>query len=154
MPRRSFRLVALALFALALAPACASFKAMDIMNEEGHFDETWKSYVRAMRWKNFGAAAQFVVEDERAPFLEQVTVLQSIRMTDHEYGQPDFDDERMAVDVTVTYRGYNEATLIETEFVEKQHWTRNGDTNEWTISPDLSGFKGIASAALPEPARP
>jgi len=154
MPRRSLRLLALALAVLVLVPACASFKAMDIMNEEGRFDDVWKSYVRAMRWKNFAAAAQFVPDEERAQFLEQVTVLQAVRMTDHEYGEPDFDDERTTVDVTVAYRGYNEATLIETEFIEKQHWTRHLDTGVWTISPDLSGFRGIASAALPEPARP
>lgn len=153
MTRRSLRL-AVALVAplvLGLTTACATLSSFD---NEAKFEDAWKSYVRAMRWKNFSAAAQFVDEDSRSAFLDEVSALEAIRMTDHEYGQPDFDEEVTTADVTMVYRGYNEATLVETRFVEQQHWQRNPESGEWTVEPDLSGFKGIASAVQAAPAQP
>lgn len=153
MSHRSFRLVAALVvpLVLSLTAGCAAVRAFD---HEARFEDAWKSYVRSMRWKNFAAAAQFVAEDSRASFLEEVLALGSIRLTDHEYGQPDFDEDVTTADVTMLYRGYNEATLVETQFIEKQHWQRDPETGAWSVEPDLTGFKGIASAQPPAPARP
>jgi hypothetical protein len=58
------------------------------------------------------------------------------------------------VTVRVTYRGYNEATLLESEFSETEHWIQDPTTRKWVVRPDLSGFKRIAEARPPESARP
>lgn len=143
---RSLRFVAglAVLLALGAGAGCASLRALD---NESTFSEAWKAYVIALRKQNWAAAAEFVDPEDRSAFIDEISTLDSVHISDHEYGQPEFSDNNRVVDVIVVYRGFNDATLVETQFIESQHWYRDNDTREWRVRPDLRGFKAIGGGA-------
>lgn len=144
MARRSFRL-AVGLVALAASGALTGCYTLRGLDNENTFPDAWKAYVIALRKGNWAAAAQYVEEDSRSAFIDEISTLDSIHISDHEYGNPEFSENNRVVDVVVVYRAFNDATLIETQFVENQHWYRDKVTGNWRVQPDLSGFKAIAS---------
>jgi hypothetical protein len=97
-----------------------------------------KRYTEFVRWGELEKAGSFVDPELREAFLDLAPAYESLRITDFEVGDIVFD-EKDAATVTVNYKGYLEATLIERSAREEQEWYRDeGLKNVWHVRPQLA----------------
>ncbi len=99
--------------------------------------DTQRRYTNAIRWGALDEASEFVERDLRAAFLDKAGAFEGFRITDYQIGQIDYAEENAdEARVSVTYRGYHTASLIEQPIRERQRWVRKGG-NEWRVHPDF-----------------
>jgi transposase len=89
-----------------------------------------------VRWGDLERAEQFVDPDHLAEFKRAASGFDKLRVTDHEIGEIEYSEDRTA-HVTVTYKGYSIAHLVEHTSRERQEWVRTGVKNHWQVRPQL-----------------
>jgi len=142
MPRR--RTLA-ALAAALLGAGCAGF--WSVADTDGSFVDAVRTYTKMVRWGEYERAAAFVAPDKRERFTEITRDLEGYRFTDYELGPVRYGEAGAHARVHVTYRYYDEATLVEEVIEEEQTWRSDG-FESWHVEPAFDGLPG----AQPEPA--
>jgi len=128
------RIGLLACFALCVA-SCASLR--DPLGRRDALNMAQKQYTEAIRWGYFDRARAFVEPEQRAEFEKLEPLFEDIRFTDSETGEIEMHEDEAYV--TVTYRGYAEATQVERTFREEQHWKRvDSFASQWHVQSNLS----------------
>lgn len=118
-----------------LAAGCVSLS--DPLGRQDALNLAQKQYTEAIRWGYFERARAFIEPAHRAEFEQLEPLFEDIRFTDFEIGEIEGDENE--AQVTVTYRGYAEATQVERTFRERQHWKRvDALANQWHVQSDLS----------------
>src|SRR5262245_47508034 len=133
--RRTLSLLGL-VGAAILGAACAATFA-DPLGRENSLEDAQRQYTQLVRWGEIEKASAFVEEDGRAALLAHGPRLETIRITDYETGNIEYQSSDEAT-VTVTYRAYSLATVLEKEISEKQAWSRTpGLANVWRVRSEL-----------------
>lgn len=110
------------LVAIAFGGCAATFT--DPMGKQNALEIAQRDYTQRIRWGELERASQYVDPELRDAFLAQQEIFDTLRVTDFEIGKIEFDEEEDSAEVTVTYRAYSLATLIERPIREKQKWVR------------------------------
>lgn len=122
---------------LAAGAGCGSF--WHVADTDGTLEDSVRTYAKLVRWGEIERASLFVDEEVRGAFVALAPDLARLHFTDYDLGPVDQSAESEAR-VTVVYRFYDVATLVEREVAVPQVWTHHGP-NHWTVRPDLSGFE-------------
>lgn len=124
------------LVVIASAGCAATFT--DPTGKQTALELAQREYTQRIRWGELERASHYVDPGMRDDFLAQQELFESLRVTDFEIGEIEFFDEENAAEVTVTYRAYSLATLIEKPIREKQEWHReDGLSNTWLVKTEL-----------------
>ena len=127
--------VLLSLLTLA-AVGCVS--PSDPLARGDALEEARKHYTALVRWGQLERASHFVAPAQRAAYQTLAEDFTSIRITDSEASEPNFEGSDEA-EVQVTYRAYSLATLVEGRFQERQTWYREpGFKSKWLVRTDLA----------------
>ena len=111
----------------------------DPMGRHDSLTRVQREYTNALRWGNIDTAAQFVHPEDQTDFATQVEPFKKIRVTDYDAGKIVWGDEDQATaTVTVTYRAYSLANMVEKEIRETQRWERLSKKNDWTVRPEIA----------------
>ncbi len=138
------RLSALVLCCWFVLFASACVNPMDPFNREDDFRRLQKRFTQYVRWGKVHEASSFVVEEQRAEFLELAPELTDIRFTDYEITQLEYDDDSAHVDVTL--RGYRLSTPVEKIVQLGQDWEKSEDTGAWQVRLELAQLRsGLGS---------
>lgn len=117
----------------ALAAGCAATFS-DPMGKQNALQLAQREYTQRIRWGELERASRYLDPELREAFLAQQEVFDSLRVTDYEIGEIEFGADADTAEVTVTYRAYSLATLIERPIREKQEWRREeGLANTWLL---------------------
>ncbi len=127
----------------AAAIGCAVFG--DPLGRRDELEQLQLQYTQALRWGDLEDASEFVVPALRASFLERAAALERFRISDYDIGKIRFEDDVERASVTVTYRGYSVASLVEQSLRETQEWSR--EDGEWTVRPRFDGVIGPLESA-------
>jgi hypothetical protein len=138
--------------AVLVSAGCA---ATDPLGRIDALEIAQKQYTDMVRWGNVEQAQKFVDPALRAEFVQLAAAFEALRITEAEIGE--FEHEADASRVTVTYRGYALANLVERQAREEQEWYReDGLANVWHVRPGLeavvAALEGQPTAV--EPATP
>lgn len=137
MSTRTLRMRLLIAWVTLLTLACVS-PISDPLGRKYALEETQRRYTELIRWGEFERAAGFVPSAHLPAFDTSIARFAAFRVTDYDVGRIDFDEDHTRADVTVTYHGYAERTLVERPVVEHQVWTRDGMSNHWLVEPSNS----------------
>ena len=98
-----------------------------------------RRYAEGMRWGNLEKSAKYVDPDMRDEFLALAGAFDTIRITDVDIGEMEFDKDTLAkAEVDVTYRGYVLPPFLERRVREHQVWYRDETSgSEWRVRPQL-----------------
>jgi hypothetical protein len=129
--------IALALFA-AFALGCGVLAELDDpLGRDFALNAAQRQYTQAIRWGELEDASAYVDPALKAAFLEKAAAFEGFRITDYQIGQIDYDaDDSSLARVSVTYRGYCTASLIERPIRERQQWYRESG-NDWRVRPEF-----------------
>jgi hypothetical protein len=144
-PRLIARSLAAAL-AFAFASGCGSF--WHIADTDGTLEDSMRTYAKLVRWGEVEHASRFVDEELRGEFIELAPGLSRLHFTDFDLGP--VDQTPGEARVTVVYHFFDPNTLVERQVREPQVWTSTG-SNQWSVRPDLSGFRAAVGAPGREP---
>ena len=143
-----------------VAVGCTTRDFVDPLGREEALETAQKKYTDMVRWGDVVKAQKYVDPALRADFVRLAGAFEGLRITDAEIGEIEHQS-RDAARVTVTYRGYALANLVERQVHEDQEWYRvAGLGNEWRVRPGLdevlAAFEGHPAAATLEshPAAP
>ena len=130
---------------LVLGSGCAS---TDPLGRIDALRITQKQYTDMVRWGDVERAQRFVDPALRADFVRLAAAFEGLRITDAEIGE--FEHAEMTARVTVTYRGYAVANLVEKQAHEQQEWYRDeGLANVWHVRPGLDAVVTALGGRLP-----
>lgn len=111
----------------------------DPMGRHDSLARVQREYTNSLRWGNIDNAVQFVHPDDREAFLSRVKEFKDIRVTDYEAGEIVWQGEEQAsATVSVTYRAYSLANMVEKEIHETQRWERLTKRNDWVVRPEIA----------------
>jgi hypothetical protein len=127
--------LACAVLALA-ASGCLLADLGDPMGRMRALRESQQRYTQLVRWGEIEKAAELVDPAMRPSFLALAPAFEEIRITDYERGSFDFEGAEDTAVITVTYRGYSLATLVDQPVRERQEWYRSGP-NTWLVRPQM-----------------
>lgn len=116
---------------------------------EAALAEQQQRYSALIRWSAWHKALKYVQEDHRDAFMEEAPPLKEFRFSDYESEPVSLNEEGDECTVEVVYYGYRTNSPFEVEVRERQHWTRDGITNEWQVSSEFIGLneaRGRAAA--------
>jgi len=136
------RALALAVL-LGAGSGCGSF--WSIGDSDGTLEDSVRTYTKLVRWGELERASLFVDESVREEFLALAPRLERLRFTDYDLGPVDQGGPENEARVTVVYRFYDVATLVEHQVEERQVWSSSG-RRQWSVQPDLSGFRRAVGA--------
>ncbi|MCH2171106.1 hypothetical protein MK489_10015 [Myxococcota bacterium] len=142
MSKREIRLVCLIASLVMPLIACVS-PISDPLGRKYALEETQRHYTELIRWGEYDRASDYVPPSHRDAFDDSIARLKGFRVTDYEVGRIDIDEDHTRADVTVTYHGYAETTLIERPVVEHQAWSREGMSNHWFVEPSRPSLTQI-----------
>jgi hypothetical protein len=129
----------LAVLALLATGGCAATLS-DPTGKHNALEWAQREYTQRVRWGDVQKASEYIEEEKREEFVASAETFEDIRITDFEIGAITYsgeDDD--TAEVTVTYRAYSLATLIETPIKEQQKWHRTeGLSNDWWVYSELS----------------
>jgi hypothetical protein len=127
-----------------LAAGCAS----DPLGRIDALQQAQKQYTDMVRWGDVERAQKFVDPELRAEFVRLAAAFQELRITDFEIGE--FEHGQDTARVTVTYRGFALANLVEKEARENQEWYRDeGLANVWHVRPGLEAVVAVLEGRRP-----
>jgi hypothetical protein len=136
--------------AVLVTAGCAS---SDPLGRVDALRATQKQYTDMVRWGDVEQAQKFVDPAMREEFVRLAASFEGLRITDAEIGE--FEHEEMTARVTVTYRGYALANLVEKEAREQQEWYRDeGLANVWHVRPGLDAVVTALGGRPPVAANP
>jgi len=113
----------------------------DPMGYRVSFDDTQRQYTQYLCWGEIEKASSFVDPELREAFLEQAPVFETMRITDFEIGQVEY--EGVSAKVSVTYQGYSLESFIERKIREDQTWHREEGTTRWLVRSDVGAFAKV-----------
>jgi hypothetical protein len=131
---------ALLLIASSLGLGCAfgEFRPEDPFKRKFSLEDQHKDYTDNVRWSKFNEASSFMVEDARRSFLDKMPKFEQVRFTDWEAEPWELEDEDMTkATIFVRYKGYSMSNPFEVEVKETQHWSRDGNGNNWTVESEF-----------------
>ena len=119
----------------------------DPFKREFSLQDTHKAYTDLVRWSKFEEASNFVDEEGRQGFLDQMPDFDLVRFTDWDAKAWEFEDteEKRKAFIEVTYRGYSMRSPIEVKIIEVQEWTREGRGNNWSVTPVFENLDQLAA---------
>ena len=128
------------------------FSPTDPLGRQEALEEMQRKYTDLVRWGDLERAEKFVDPELRDNFKREAGGLAGLRITDHEIGEIEYGEDSAIV--TVTYKGYATATLVERTSRERQEWVRvAGLQNVWHVRPELGDviaeLRGRPRAARP-----
>ena len=134
---------------LILAPAmgCTS---LDPLGRKDALSDTQRRYTDMVRWGDLERAEQFVDPEHLEEFKRLAGGFENLHITDHEIGEIEYEDRTAYV--TVTYKGYSRAHLVEHTTRERQEWVRSGINNVWLVRPQLAVMVAELQGLPREPA--
>jgi hypothetical protein len=137
---RSHRIRAFAVLALlgGALPVAACVSPNDLMDRKGRLEETQLSYTQHVRWGELEKASAYVDPELRDDYRSHAAAFETIRITDYEIGNIEYDDGLASATVEVTYRGYALTALIERPIRETQRWYRDGGSS-WLVRTEIGG---------------
>ena len=138
-----------ALCALALAltftlSGCVYLHNLASLDWSGHrrrLTETQLKYVHFMRWGEYEAASMLVEPDSRELFLKEIQPLSSVRLSDYEVLDSEFNENATECTVRVSFSAYHMNRLIEHRWMETQVWVREPRSPEWHVKPDIEKIR-------------
>ena len=142
MARVPWRARLLVLLLAAAAGGCIS--PTDPLGRRDELEELQLRYTHALRWGDLEGASEFVAPSLRASFVERVAALERFRISDYDIGRIRFEDGAQRATVTVTYRCYALASLVEQSMRETQRWSR--EDGEWLVKPSFDAVVGPLEA--------
>jgi hypothetical protein len=124
-----------------LAPlflGCGIFAELDDpLGRDFALNAAQRQYTQAIRWGELEDASAYVDPELKAAFLEKAAAFEGFRITDYQIGHIDYDEnDSNLARVSVTYRGYYTASLIERPIRERQQWYR-ASGNDWRVRPEF-----------------
>lgn len=138
-------LVALAL----LASAGCLAELSDPMGRQAALKKAQLHYTQLVRWGDLERARAYVHPEVLDAFDRHAAAFEGLRITDYEIGEIQYGDAPATASVTVTYRGYSDATLVEKPIRERQQWEREGLSNTWRVRPELDEIVGALTPSGP-----
>ena len=129
----------------------------DPLGRQNSLEEIQRRYTELIRWGELEKAGVFVHPESKEEFDSVSKAFEGIRLTAYEIGNIHLREENTKASVTVTYRGYAHATLIEKPIREHQEWVREGTSNDWRVRPSLTEFVetlGVAPHRARAPSAP
>ena len=127
----------------SLGCAFGEFRPNDPFDREYTLDEAQHRYTTLVRFSDFERAQDFVHEEERAIFMDNMRGLEEARFTDFESDVPELDLEMAESTVRVTYTIYTPSMPFEVEVEEIQVWSRDGMSNDWRVSSTFEGLQNL-----------
>ena len=120
---------------LGLLAGCVS--PTDPLGRQDALEEAQQRYTDLVRWGELEKAGMFVDPELRAEYLRLAPSFEALRITDFEIGDIVYDENDATV--SVVYKGYVPAQLIERTAREEQAWYREeGLANTWRVRPQLA----------------
>lgn len=142
------RWLALAL-ALSLIPVAGCVSPTDPLGRQDALEDAQQRYTDLVRWGELEKAGMFVDPALRADYLRLATSFNALRITDFEIGDIVYGDDD--ANVTVVYKGYVTAQLVERTAREEQAWYREaGLSNVWRVRPQLASVLATLEGHPPE----
>jgi len=112
--------------------------ALDPFGRERSLEQSQRRYTELVRWGQLERASAFVDPEQRDEYLKNAAAFDTIRVTDFESGQLEFDPERSSATAIVVYHAYSKSTLLEKRIRENQQWYRDETlANQWHVRPEL-----------------
>ena len=121
---------------LVLTAATGCISLADPLGRQDALEETQQKYTDLVRWGDLEAAERFVDPELREEFRQLAAGFEKLRITDHDVGE--IEHGNRTARVTVTYKWYSIAHLVEHTSRERQEWIRSGITNNWHVRPQLA----------------
>lgn len=128
---------ALGALVLIANAGCVSL-LLDPMGSRSALADSQRRYTQHIRWGEIDRASEFVDPVYRDEFLSHAPAFENIRVTDYEIGDIAYGEDSDSATVTVSYRAYSLATMVERPFQEKQAWHREG-ARTWWVRPEIEG---------------
>ena len=123
---------------LLLGPSGCITWFTDPMGYKAAFDRSQRQYTNLVRWGQIEKAGSFVDPKQREAYLRQAPAFETMRITDYEIGEVDYQDDRATV--TVVYAAYSLDAFVEHKIREDQQWYREDATSGWHLRSDLAPF--------------
>ena len=109
----------------------------DPLGRQEALEDAQRRYTDFVRWGDLSRASRYLEPEARADFLDNVSRLEHIRVTDFDVQDLEYDGED-EVHLIVTYYGFSLLTAVEGRFREHQHWVRDpGFKSRWRVKTDL-----------------
>jgi hypothetical protein len=109
----------------------------DPLGRQAALADVQRRYTELVRWGDLRQASGFVRAELREEFMGLAGPLETLRISDTEIGDIEWEDE--SAFVTVTYTGYSVAHLVEHTSRERQEWVHIGGikNDAWRVRPQL-----------------
>jgi len=136
--------------ALLASVGCAATLS-DPTGKHNALEWAQREYTQRVRWGDVNKASEYVDAARRDEFVAAAPIFDRIRITDYEIGPISYTGEGDdAAEVTVTYRAYSLATLVEMPIREEQKWRRSdGLGNDWWVESEISKQLAALTPATP-----
>jgi hypothetical protein len=135
-----FAVIMAAALLLGLGTGCETDWS-DPMGHRANFEEIQEKFTKFVRWGAVDEAALFVHEEQREDFLTLAPELTDMRFTDYEIITRVYEEEDTKATVVVRYMGYRLSLPIEKAFRITQEWTKDPETDAWTVRLDVERFR-------------
>jgi hypothetical protein len=117
--------------------ACAGLPGWKGGFWEDEFEDAQRRYTQLIRWAEFGEASNYVDPARRDQFFVTVEALAEVRFTDYAVRFKEVSPARDSATVHVTYRAYRLSSMVETQFEERQEWSREWTTGHWLVRSEF-----------------
>lgn len=121
--------------ALALLTAFAASGCATVMpgRDQYAFEECQRRYTQYVRWARFDDAVAFVQPDAVPGFVEQISKLGDLRLTNYRVRSMNLDPATSTATVLVSYYAYKPSTPLPIAFDETQSWERVPMSRAWLV---------------------
>ncbi len=133
--------LALSCLLILLVAACASYQSREKAID---FDDTMRTYRKAVRWSQFQAAYSMVAAREEDPELEEpdFEFLEHIRVTSYQIANRFISADQTEIKVIAEIDFYHENSPTVRHLTDNQLWWYEPEGERWLLSTGLPDFKG------------
>lgn len=135
---RTFLLIACLPFLAGLLPGCADMQYQD---QTKKLDQAVRSYIRAVRWGDLGAAASYIRPREGTIEPPDLSKYKGLRVTRYDYAIDSKEQGSPEALMTVSFDYYFEDTLSVKKVYQQAIWWWDPQVENWFMDGTLPEFE-------------
>ncbi len=125
------------LVCILLILGCASMETGEKMSQ---FDETSRSYLRAIRWGEFEAAFAFKKLSAREEELPDFENYRTVKVTNYKVKQTIISEDQSKIIQIVDFQYYRTKDVTVKNLIDRQKWEYDKEQEKWFLQSNLPAF--------------
>ena len=132
-----YKFVVRGLVCILLILGCASMETGEKMSQ---FDETSRSYLRAIRWGEFEAAFAFKKLSAREEELPDFENYRTVKVTNYKVKQTIISEDQSKIIQIVDFQYYRTKDVTVKNLIDRQKWEYDKEQEKWFLQSNLPAF--------------